>query len=752
MVHAAFRIYTGAKNSAMLVHICTKVERKSSPFCSFIATCLQQVTKFQAQATKLPRHSSIEGAELTANPPVRLVASGGYAVGRTSESPSTFYLNSTGGSSHGAAGGSNAASHSTGQEIKFAARRLVNFEVATIYATFLASLIGIFIITHLAGRVIMRIQQSKSMPSFPRLISRPFTLLSRTFRNIALRKIPLFYSGGHGLLVTIYVVMNVVMCVIKVDFSSYGNVAARLGWLLTCNLALVVFLALKNTPLAFLTAYSHERLNNLHQLAGCVTFLMVVLHSILYTLVFTTSNRYEKLRAPEQIAGIVSSFAFLVLVATAITMRRFCYELFYATHIISFIIAIVAFALHRPQFKDVILYIIIAIAGAWAIDRLIRLGRMLTNSVNQSATVHPLPDGGTRIVLSKRPLGSQAGKHCFLWIPGIRALEAHPFTMISSDPVEFVAKSYDGFTRDLHKYAVANPGGRLWASVDGPYGTFSDPMQFDKIVLIAGGSGASFVFGLATNLLERMGPESTRSIELIWAVRTHENLLWYAEHLRTLYDHVNSPKCKVSLYVSRMPSSANSSNIEFSTRPQLGSDGEKVDGAPCSPDLERVLEGENPVAPQAAKQTTDDANNEKKDKIQEFQSAAQGDTETSDEDMNSSHNNTIVLQQQQKQQQNPATNAAQQQQRRQHGSYDAEARSYTSSASSTAPLRHTVTPGRPPAEVLIRSAVEATPADQRVLVVACGPDSLMRAARDTAASCIRPDGPGVELHCEQFGW
>ncbi|EHA48342.1 hypothetical protein MGG_01018 [Pyricularia oryzae 70-15] len=580
MVHAAFRIYTGAKNSAMLVHICTK-----------------QVTKFQAQATKLPRHSSIEGAELTANPPVRLVASGGYAVGRTSESPSTFYLNSTGGSSHGAAGGSNAASHSTGQEIKFAARRLVNFEVATIYATFLASLIGIFIITHLAGRVIMRIQQSKSMPSFPRLISRPFTLLSRTFRNIALRKIPLFYSGGHGLLVTIYVVMNVVMCVIKVDFSSYGNVAARLG----------------------------------------------------------------------------------------------CYELFYATHIISFIIAIVAFALHRPQFKDVILYIIIAIAGAWAIDRLIRLGRMLTNSVNQSATVHPLPDGGTRIVLSKRPLGSQAGKHCFLWIPGIRALEAHPFTMISSDPVEFVAKSYDGFTRDLHKYAVANPGGRLWASVDGPYGTFSDPMQFDKIVLIAGGSGASFVFGLATNLLERMGPESTRSIELIWAVRTHENLLWYAEHLRTLYDHVNSPK------------------------------------------------------------TTDDANNEKKDKIQEFQSAAQGDTETSDEDMNSSHNNTIVLQQQQ-QQQNPATNAAQQQQRRQHGSYDAEARSYTSSASSTAPLRHTVTPGRPPAEVLIRSAVEATPADQRVLVVACGPDSLMRAARDTAASCIRPDGPGVELHCEQFGW
>ncbi|KAI6379419.1 hypothetical protein MCOR25_002003 [Pyricularia grisea] len=650
-----------------------------------------------------------------------------------------------GGDSHGGSNGYAAA-----QEARFAARRLVNFEVATIYATFLASLIGIFIITHLAGRLITKVQRSKSTSLFPRFISRPFTVISRMYRNVALRKIPLFYSGGHGLLVTVYLAMNVAMCIIKVDFSSYGNVAARLGWLTTCNLALVVFLALKNTPLAFLTAYSHERLNNLHQLAGCVTFLMMALHSILYTLVFAQSNRYEKLREHEQIAGIVASFAFLVLVGTAITMRRFCYELFYATHIISFMVVMVAFSLHRHEFKDVILYIILAIAGAWATDRLIRMGRMLANSVNQSATVHPLPDGGTRIVLSKRPLGSQAGKHCFLWIPGVRALEAHPFTMISSDPVEFVAKSYDGFTRDLHTYAVANPGARLWASVDGPYGTFSDPMQFDKIVLIAGGSGASFVFGLATNLLERMGPDSTRSIELIWAVRTHENLLWYADHLRTLNDHVNSPKCKVSLYVSRMPSSASSSHIDFSTRPQLGSDGEKMDAEPRSPDLEKVLEGEKPTA----KQSADDEKKDKKDNIQEFQSAARSDMETSDEDMNSSHDNTVILlqqqqqQQQQPQQQQQSTTATtqQRQSRRQNGSYDAEAHSCTSSASSTTTIRHTVTPGRPPAEVLIRSAVEATPADQRVLVVACGPDSLMRAARDTAASCIRPDGPGVELH------
>lgn len=53
---------------------------------------------------------------------------------------------------------------------------------------------------------------------------------------------------------------------------------------------------------------------------------------------------------------------------------------------------------------------------------------------------------------------------------------------------------------------------------------------------------------------------------------------------------------------------------------------------------------------------------------------------------------------------------------------------------------------------LIRGAVSSTPASERVLVAACGPDGLMTVVRDTTANLIRGDGPGVELHCEQFGW
>lgn len=44
------------------------------------------------------------------------------------------------------------------------------------------------------------------------------------------------------------------------------------------NLALAFFLALKNTPLAFLMGLSYEKLNVLHRWTGRTTFVFACLH------------------------------------------------------------------------------------------------------------------------------------------------------------------------------------------------------------------------------------------------------------------------------------------------------------------------------------------------------------------------------------------------------------------------------------------------------------------------------------------
>lgn len=291
--------------------------------------------------------------------------------------------------------------------------------------------------------------------------------------------------------------------------------------MLSANFALVIFLALKNTPLAFLSAYSYERLNKLHQITGYTCFVYLVLHASMYTRYFLTHDEVELLQEANVVAGFVAGFDFLGVAFSAVVIRRFWYEAFYVAHIACFVVAIICAAYHQPGLDDGVIIIFGLIAGMWIADRLFRATRLLYTSVNNEATLKPLPDGGTRITLAKKPYGVVPGKHCFVWIPGIRMFESHPFTVVASEPMEFVVNAYDGFTRDLHEYALANPGARLKASVDGPYGTFPDPMEYDRVVLIAGGSGASFTFGVAVNMLERMGPDSTKNIMFIWAVKKH---------------------------------------------------------------------------------------------------------------------------------------------------------------------------------------------------------------------------------------
>ncbi len=290
------------------------------------------------------------------------------------------------------------------------------------------------------------------------------------------------------------------------------------------NLCFVVFLALKNTPLAFMTAYSYERLNCLHQIAGYTTFCLVVIHGAIYAYFDLKRGHAYTLRAPRQIAGIVAGFLLLLTTVSAILFRRHAYELFYVVHLLSFFGMAIGISLHRPVIVKHLPIVIMVTAGLFLADRLIRFVRLVTNCTSNKATVYPLPHGGTRILLAKQPSRAVPGKHVFLWVPHIRLFEMHPFTIIDTEAncgaTEFVVKSYDGFTRKLHAYAAANPGAQLWAAAEGSYGTFPDPMEYDKIILIAGGSGASYTFGLAVNMLERMTAESAKNIVFIWTAKT----------------------------------------------------------------------------------------------------------------------------------------------------------------------------------------------------------------------------------------
>lgn len=220
--------------------------------------------------------------------------------------------------------------------------------------------------------------------------------------------------------------------------------------------------------------------------------------------------------------GIVAGISMLIMLTTALTLRKFRYEAFYITHIIMFMLILIVAGMHRPELSTKSTYITIFAACIWVLDRIIRGTRVISYSFGNRATIHPLPHGGVRIVMRRTPWRAVPGTHVFLWIPKVRAMETHPFTIVSTNPLELVVSPHDGFTRDLSSLASKTPGAVLRASSDGPYGTLPNFGRFDQVVLVAGGSGATFTFGVALNLLRKMSDVGTKPmIQFIWVIRDY---------------------------------------------------------------------------------------------------------------------------------------------------------------------------------------------------------------------------------------
>ncbi|XHG04316.1 hypothetical protein AWENTII_007592 [Aspergillus wentii] len=203
-----------------------------------------------------------------------------------------------------------------------------------------------------------------------------------------------------------------------------------------------------------------------------------------------------------------------------------------------FMLILIVIGMHRPKFSTSSVIIIIFTACIWGLDRLIRLAKIFWNFPGNHATVTALPNGGIRVRLTRR-LAATPGSHAFLWLPAIRLFEMHPFTMVSVDPAEFVIRAHDGFSGELYRHAQNHNGNgaTLRCSVDGGYGQILDFGAFERVVLVAGGSGMSFTCAVAAELIRKSAASRAKKIDFIWTVREKQTLSWYQEELRQLQDN-----------------------------------------------------------------------------------------------------------------------------------------------------------------------------------------------------------------------
>lgn len=285
-------------------------------------------------------------------------------------------------------------------------------------------------------------------------------------------------------------------------------------------MALCVFFGLKNTPLGPIAAVAHTQLNILHRLVGYTTVFLVFLHAVFYMVHFGRQSRWATLIEEGNLEGLLAGVFMLILLMGIFRHRS--YEVFYVSHIVGFIAVVTLTGLHRPDWAKKLPIVMLVVACMWTLDRVIRAVRTTYNLVNNTATFYPLPGGGTRLLLKKpSPKVALPGSHGFLWIPQIHLYESHPFSIVSNGPLglELIIKPHEGFTKAVSDFAAQHPGCSSWASMDGPYGSLPDMTVYDKIILVSGGSGAAFTFGLMNRTLNSNEGDEIQSVDFVWAVK-----------------------------------------------------------------------------------------------------------------------------------------------------------------------------------------------------------------------------------------
>ncbi|KAK6515832.1 hypothetical protein TWF281_004423 [Arthrobotrys megalospora] len=387
--------------------------------------------------------------------------------------------------------------------------------------------------------------------------SRPLRLKLQGFANRG-RAVRAFFlrhgwfglpTRAHTVIVICYIIMNIWVCL----FSSKPTLqliqlARKAGWFSVVNGTLLVFLAMKNTPLSYLTGMSYEKLNVFHRWVAITALIQGGVHTIAVAVGLSRliPSQVGFLLVPANVWGIITLALWMIILASFYLLKVIRYEVFYVMHLILFPLTFIACILHNrhsygPIGAAFILYFI---------DRAVRYNRIFWHnrySDKLKAKVQLTQDGMTIVKVPRGNLMWRPGTHAFLCMPGIRYFESHPFTIASvgddidteggKKTVDFIIKPEDGFTKAMNWEArklAENKGQEtreLRAILDGPYGALPNFNKYDNLLLYASGSGITFILPIALSAVRKA---RVRHLEFIWSTKksmSYENIRPQLEEL-----------------------------------------------------------------------------------------------------------------------------------------------------------------------------------------------------------------------------
>ncbi|EIN03568.1 hypothetical protein PUNSTDRAFT_116967 [Punctularia strigosozonata HHB-11173 SS5] len=384
---------------------------------------------------------------------------------------------------------------------------------------------------------------------------------------------------GQMLIIIGYLVTVLVCITMKSELISNPN---RAGFLALAQFPVVFLFATKNSLLSLLLGpgNGYEKLNYVHKWAGRGMFIGAVVHGALW---IRNHLQYGLpiLGQQKETSGVAALGVLCVIVLTSFrSIRRLCWNLFFVVHVLAFVAFYVTVCYHTIYARPWV-YPPLAFYG---LDLLMRLLRFRI----KDATLIPVDHAMTIINVHDCSGGWVAGQHVRLraFVSG-RLFESHPLTIMRAPPstsclspssargtLTLGARAVGDWSRELNAYARAERdrtskgkeldgidttdlGADVQVMIDGPYGGCSvDLGEFESVLLVAGGSGATFTLGMLDDIvgrcvrLGRPNGERTKRIKFAWCIKSFGAIEWFAQPLMEIAAVAATPGSGLDLHVS----------------------------------------------------------------------------------------------------------------------------------------------------------------------------------------------------------
>ena len=335
--------------------------------------------------------------------------------------------------------------------------------------------------------------------------------------------------------------------------DDYLHLTKRFAIIAASQLPLHYLLAAKEwSPIQYLTRMSHEELNPYHRLLGRIIITFMALHASMYLNFYVQKGLLlKRIQDRDVILGLTAISSALLIGTTALSrIRDWNYRLFFYLHVSLSIALLPILYLHVSHLR---IYILESV--------LIYVLLILQRNVSQApvnSTVTRLPETNLLSItiplteaLAKRTY--KPGQHLYLGFPSLpQKLRINPFSIANPDPysdkhLHLVARTLSGTTAmlaDLGSQPQPTP-----LLIEGPYGSvknFPDLTSYDRVLLVAGGVGATFTFPLYCDLLQRFAKEGiSPPVRFVWSVRAKADAQWGIDELRTKSREILAPGIEV---------------------------------------------------------------------------------------------------------------------------------------------------------------------------------------------------------------